>query len=142
MKSAALQPSPLRGEGRVRGSKARGLARAWPFPALRLTDGRFALLLITPAVGVIFLVILFPLLYSLWLSFTDVNLLRTTGPALELGSLRIPLFRWIGARNYMQVLADPLYWDSLWRTLYFVGAFVVEATLVGLGVALVLNERF
>jgi multiple sugar transport system permease protein len=110
--------------------------------SIRLTEGRFAVLLVAPAVGAIALVVLFPLLYSLWLSFTDVNLLRTTGPAIELFGARVPLFRWIGLRNYARILDDPLYWSSLWRTLYFVGAFVVEATLVGLGVALVLNERF
>ena len=86
--------------------------------------------------------VVFPLVYSLWLSFTDVNLLRMTGPAVELWGIRVPLFRWIGAKNYAQVLADPLYWESLWRTLYFVAAFVAEATLVGLGMALVLHERF
>jgi len=107
-----------------------------------LSEGAVAGLFVAPALLGIALVVGFPLVYSLWLSFTDVNLLRTTGPAIELGALRIPLFRWIGARNYIQALADPLYWDSLWRTLYFVGAFVVEATLVGLGMALVLNERF
>jgi multiple sugar transport system permease protein len=87
-------------------------------------------------------VVVFPLVYSLWLSFTDVNLLRMSGPAVELWGIRVPLFRWIGAKNYAQVLADPLYWESLWRTLYFVAAFVAEATLVGLGMALVLHERF
>jgi ABC-type sugar transport system permease subunit len=107
-----------------------------------LSERAVAGLFVAPALLGIGLVVVFPLAYSLWLSFTDVNLLRTTGPALELGSLRIPLFRWIGGKNYAQVLADPLYWDSLWRTLYFVAAFVAEATLVGLGVALVLNERF
>ncbi|HXJ82856.1 MAG TPA: sugar ABC transporter permease [Candidatus Methylomirabilis sp.] len=110
--------------------------------SIRLTEGRFAVLLIAPAVGAIFLVVLFPLLYSLWLSFTDVNLLRTTGPAIEWGGVRVPLFKWIGLRNYTRVFEDPLYWSSLWRTLYFVGAFVLEATLVGLAMALVLNERF
>jgi ABC-type sugar transport system permease subunit len=110
--------------------------------ALRLSEGWFAVLLVAPAILGIFLVILFPLLYSLWLSFTDVNLLRTTGPALELFGVRVPLFRWVGAQNYVRILEDPLYWSSLWRTLYFVGAFVVEATLVGMGMALVLHERF
>jgi multiple sugar transport system permease protein len=107
-----------------------------------LSESAVAWLFAGPALLAIGLVVVFPLVYSLWLSFTDVNLLRATGPAIELGSLRIPLFRWIGARNYTQVLADPLYWDSLWRTLYFVGAFVIEAAVVGLGMALVLNERF
>ena len=107
-----------------------------------LSESAVAWLFAGPALLVIGLVVVFPLVYSLWLSFTDVNLLHATGPAIEIGDLKIPLFRWIGARNYTQVLGDPLYWDSLWRTLYFVAAFVVEATLVGMGMALVLNERF
>jgi ABC-type sugar transport system permease subunit len=109
---------------------------------IRLSEGRFALLLVLPALLGMFAVVLFPLLYSLWLSFTDVNVLRTTGPVIEFFGLRVPLFRWVGLRNYVTIFGDPLYWSSLWRTLYFVGAFVLEATLVGLGMALVLNERF
>lgn len=110
--------------------------------AIRLPEASFAWLLVAPAVGAIVAVVAVPLAYSLWLSFTDVNLLRATGPAIEAFGMRLPLYRWVGLKNYLQVFADPLYWDSLWRTLYFVGAFVIEATLIGLGVALVLNERF
>jgi multiple sugar transport system permease protein len=110
--------------------------------AVRLSEVSFAWLLVAPAVLVIAAVVALPLVYSLWLSFTDVNLLRTGGPALEAFGIRLPLYRWVGLNNYLQVFSDPIYWDSLWRTLYFVGAFVIEATLVGLGVALVLNERF
>jgi multiple sugar transport system permease protein len=109
---------------------------------VKLSESALAWLFVGPALLVIGVVVVFPLVYSLWLSFTDVNLLRATGPALELWGMRVPLFHWIGARNYTQVLADPLYWDSLWRTLYFVAAFVAEAALVGFGMALVLNERF
>ena len=109
---------------------------------IRLSEGRFALLLVLPALLGIFAVVLFPLLYSLWLSFTDVNVLRTTGPVIELFGVRVPLFRWVGLQNYATIFDDPLYWSSLWRTLYFVAAFVLEATLVGLGMALILNERF
>ena len=111
-------------------------------PSIRLSERWFAFLLVLPALLGIFLVVLFPLLYSLWLSFTDVNLLRTTGPAVELFGVRVPLFRWIGIQNYVKILHDPLYWSSLWRTLYFVGAFVLEATVIGMGMALVLQERF
>lgn len=109
---------------------------------MKLREGALAWLFVGPALLCIGLVVLFPLVYSLWLSFTDVNLLRMTGPAIELGGMRIPLYRWIGVRNYALALADPIYWESLWRTLYFVAAFVAEATLVGFGMALVLNERF
>jgi ABC-type sugar transport system permease subunit len=110
--------------------------------AIRLSEAPFAWLLVAPAILAIVVVVALPLAYSLWLSFTDVNLLRGGGAAIELFGMRLPLYRWVGLKNYLQVFSDPLYWDSLWRTLYFVGAFVIEATLVGLGVALVLNERF
>jgi multiple sugar transport system permease protein len=121
---------------------AQRLGRSAVPPGIRLSEGSFAWLLVAPAVLAIVAVVALPLVYSLWLSFTDVNLLRTGGPAIEAFGIRLPLYRWVGLRNYLQVFSDALYWDSLWRTLYFVGAFVVEATLVGLGVALVLNERF
>ena len=109
---------------------------------LRLSEAGFAWLLVLPVVVAIGLVVAVPLVYSLWLSFTDVNLLRAGGPALEAFGVRLPLYRWVGLKNYLQVFDDPLYWSSLWRTLYFVGAFVAEATLAGMGMALVLNERF
>jgi ABC-type sugar transport system permease subunit len=137
--SASLRPAPLAGAGRPRG--LRGII-ARRLPAARVGEGWFAVLLVAPALLIVFVVAVFPLLYSLWLSFTDVNLLRVTGPAVEVFGVRIPLFRFVGLDNYARVLADPLYWSSLWRTLYFVGAFVAEATLVGLGMALVLHERF
>jgi len=109
---------------------------------LRLSEAGFAWLLVLPVVIGIGLVVIVPLASSFWLSFTDVNLLRTAGPALEAFGIRLPLYRWVGLKNYLQVFDDPLYWSSLWRTLYFVGAFVAEATLAGMGMALVLNERF
>src|SRR6266705_6555686 len=76
------------------------------------------------------------------MSLADVNLLRTSGPALELFGVRVPLFRFVGVQNYVRVFSDPLYWSSLWRTAYFVAAFVAETALVGLAMALVLQERF
>ena len=109
---------------------------------LRLSEAGFAWLLVLPVVVAIGLVVAVPLVYSLWLSFTDVNLLRAAGPALEAFGVRLPLYRFVGLRNYVQVFDDPLYWSSLWRTLYFVGAFVAEATVVGMAMALVLHERF
>jgi multiple sugar transport system permease protein len=112
------------------------------FRPVVLSEAAFAWLLIVPAILGILLVIVFPLIYSLWMSFADVNLLRATGPAIELFGVRLPLFRFVGFQNYARTFADPVYWSSLWRTLYFVAAFVLEATLIGLGMALVLHERF
>jgi ABC-type sugar transport system permease subunit len=103
------------------------------------SDARFGVLL---SARLLIILVWWRSLYSLWMSLAEVNLLRTTGPALELFGVRLPLFRFVGLENYIRVFSDPLYWSSLGRTVYFVAAFVVEATLVGLGMALVLHQRF
>ena len=110
--------------------------------APRLSEASFGGFLVAPAILVIVAVVAVPLAYSLWLSFTDVNLLRVTGPAVELFGVRMPLYHWMGVRNYSRCSPTRSTGESLWRTLYFVAAFVIEATVVGLGMALVLNERF
>jgi multiple sugar transport system permease protein len=125
--------------GRVEAVPARARAPRW---SMARSDARFGLLLSAPALLIILVVVAFPLLYSLWMSLAEVNLLKTSGPALEIFGVRLPLFRFVGLDNYTRIFSDPLYWDSLGRTAYFVAAFVVEATLVGLGMALVLHERF
>jgi len=68
---------------------------------LRLSEAGFAWLLVLPVVIGIGLVVVVPLAYSFWLSFTDVNLLRTAGPALEAFGIRLPLYRWVGLKNYL-----------------------------------------
>lgn len=98
--------------------------------------------MVAPALSVIAVVVLVPLLYSAWLSFTEVELLKRGGPAIELFGLRLPLYKFVGFDNYVRVFTDELYWDAMWRTIYFVALFVVEATLVGLGMALVLDANF
>src|SRR5215468_7451742 len=90
------------------------------------SDARFGALMSAPALLIILVVVAFPLLYSLWMSLAEVNLLKTSGPALELFGVRLPLFRFVGLENYVRVFSDPLYWTSLARTVYFVAAFVVE----------------
>ena len=134
-------------------SKAGGLASGRPAPAgwlrrlkPRRTTGRaealFATTMVAPALIVIAVVVFIPLVYSIWLSFAEVNLLRRDGPAIDLFGMRLPLFRFIGFDNYALTLADPEYWRALWRTVYFVALFVLETTVVGLGMALVLDANF
>lgn len=106
------------------------------------SQGGFATLLILPALTVIFAVVFFPLLYSIWLSFAKVDLLDTSGPSFHLFGATIPLFQFTGLDNYREIASDPLYWGALMRTIYFVIAFVIEATVVGLAMALVLNTEF
>src|SRR5262245_64069116 len=121
------------GRGRVGALPLRARTPRW---SMARSDARFGLFLTAPALLIILVVVAFPLLYSLWMSLAEVNLLRTTGPALEVFGVRLPLFRFVGIENYIRVFSDPLYWSSLGRTVYFVAAFVVrsDGRRVGTGV--------
>jgi len=99
---------------------------------------RQAWLLLTPLLTALALVALWPLARTLWLGFTAADLSDTAGA------------EWVGWDNYLfrydgaweGVLADPLWWRSVWNTLVFTAASVSLETLLGLGIALILHRRF
>ena len=84
------------------------------------------------------LVAAWPLLRTVLLSFTDA----------ELGNLAD--YRYIGFGNYLDhdaagwygLLADRLFWKALGNTLTFAGVTVLFETVLGVGIALILNTRF
>ena len=83
-----------------------------------------------PAILFIALLMIFPILYTLSLSFTSWNL--TSGAPL----------RFVGLRNFEHVLTEPRFLDAVFRTLAFtLGAVTIEAVL-GTVVALILNRAF
>ncbi len=81
----------------------------------RIDAGVFPYLLILPAVIVILLVIAFPLLYSLYVSFTPYELLRPN-------SLNFTFAK--ALRNYQKLLDDDIFWRSLWNTVVFLAISV------------------
>jgi multiple sugar transport system permease protein len=70
-----------------------------------------------------------PLVFSMFLS------LHKTNPITK---------RWIfvGLDNYAALLVNSDFWAAIGRTAYFAGFSVVGATVIGMAMALVLNERF
>jgi multiple sugar transport system permease protein len=71
----------------------------------------------------------FPLLYNVYLGFTDAELVGGT-PS------------WIGTSNYARVFADPLYGQALRRTALFVVCAVGAELTLGLALALALQRGF
>jgi ABC-type sugar transport system permease subunit len=94
------------------------------------SQGALAFVLLVPSVLVIFGVLLFPMLSSLALSFTD---LKMTKPGSG---------QFIGFDNFVAALGNPLFWASLGRTGIFTAATVVFEMTLGLAVALLLNAKF
>jgi multiple sugar transport system permease protein len=86
-------------------------------------------LLIAPALVVFLLIGLYPLLYQIYLSFTDWYLLRNPVPV------------WQGADGYLRLLGDVVLWQSLFRTIFWTAGTVVVEYAVGLPLALLLNRK-
>jgi multiple sugar transport system permease protein len=83
-----------------------------------------------PAILFVALLMVFPVLYTTWISLTNWAL--TSG--------RAPAF--VGLDNYGSVLVEPRFLQALWRTFAFtVSAVAVEAVL-GVSAALLLDRAF
>ncbi|RFU94384.1 sugar ABC transporter permease [Sphaerochaeta halotolerans] len=83
-----------------------------------------------PAVLFVIILMVFPVVYTFFLSFTDWSL--TSGKPLSI----------VGLESYLKVLKEPRFIESLGRTFYFTfGAVIVEMVL-GTVLALILNRKF
>src|SRR5262245_64925077 len=102
------------GRGRLGALPLRAKTPRW---SMARSEARFGSLLTAPALLIILLVVAFPLLYSLWMSVAEVNLLRPSGPAVELFGVRLPLLRFVGLENSLRHFDAPVYCSSLPRTL-------------------------
>ncbi|MFD2612431.1 carbohydrate ABC transporter permease [Paenibacillus gansuensis] len=95
---------------------------------MKQKEARLGYLLIAPSLILITLVILYPIVYNVTLSFQKV----------ALNPRRENLF--IGFDNYVTLLTDPSFWNSIWVTLIFTLGTVIGSTAVGILVALMLNQ--
>ncbi|SNZ12451.1 carbohydrate ABC transporter membrane protein 1, CUT1 family [Natronoarchaeum philippinense] len=86
--------------------------------------------LIAPALLLIGAVILYPVLYNVYLSFTVVPLSPTESP------------EWIGLGHYTELLNNSAFWSALRTTIVFTFFSTTLATLGGLGTALLFNRSF
>jgi len=92
---------------------------------------RTAWVFLLPSLLVLLLVAAYPLWRTLQLSFFQVSILQ------------FPLKpSWVGLDNYKSLLADPYWWISLKNTAFFTIISVILETVLGLGIALVVNTRF
>ena len=87
---------------------------------------------VAPALCVIGLFFVLPVVAALALSFTDFDLYALA----DLDNLRF-----VGFANYVAVLQTPLFWKALANTLYFVGVGVPLSLLLALAAALLLDSQ-
>ena len=98
-----------------------------------MKSSRVAWWFVGPALLVIAVFFVLPVLAGLAMSLTDFDIYALA----DLRNLRI-----VGLRNYAELLQRPLFWKALGNTLYFVVVGVPLSLAVSLGAALLLDSRF
>lgn len=93
-------------------------------------ERNLAALLLLPAAVVMAAILAYPIVKAALMSLTDLVL---SDPASG---------RWVGLQNYVRAAQDPLFRGALGRTLLFALATVPIETILGLLIALLLNQRF
>ncbi|MET0359325.1 sugar ABC transporter permease [Rhizobium sp. NFR03] len=91
-------------------------------------EHRTAWLFLTPLVLVMLMVAVWPLGRTFFFSFTDAYLDDPT------------VYGMVGISNFIEVINDPAWWSAVRNTLTFAVISVAIETLLGLGIALLLNE--
>lgn len=99
--------------------------------SLQQRERRQAWVLLAPMLIVMFLLTAWPLARTLWLSFTDTALVGN-GDATN--------YLWLD--NYLYALTDPDFRAAFARTLYFTVVSVAIEGVIGVLVALLLNQKF
>ena len=98
-----------------------------------MKSSRVAWWFVGPALLVIAVFFVLPVLAGLAMSLTDFDIYALA----DLRNMRI-----VGLRNYAELLQRPLFWKALGNTLYFVVVGVPLSLAVSLGAALLLDSRF
>ena len=100
----------------------RGSVSSW-------TDRYFGVLLVLPAVLLILALSIYPLVYSLWVSFVNYD-------------FQIPGHAFVGWLNFQEVMADPVARASLANTAILSAAVVVLELALGLPLAMAMLKPF
>jgi multiple sugar transport system permease protein len=83
---------------------------------------------LAPALIILGLFLVFPILYLGYLSFTG-------------GSFTRAGVHWVGLKNYLRLLLTPDFWQVIFNTVYFTIGTVIPSTIIPLGLAALLNRN-
>jgi multiple sugar transport system permease protein len=90
-----------------------------------------AFILVAPFLLIYGVLFIYPTLQMVWLSLHDAPLISRPGQEPE----------WMGIDNYVEMLTDDRRFNtSIFNTFYFVALTVIPNTLIGLGIAMMINR--
>ncbi|MEQ9489435.1 MAG: sugar ABC transporter permease [Alphaproteobacteria bacterium] len=118
----------------VDGQSVHGSGKALPAVSRHvrgLSDKMVAWLFIGPTLAILLAINIFPLIWTVYLSFTNF---RANQPVREI--------EWVGTRNYKRLLGSEDIWQYLQATAHFVVWTMVLQVVIGFGLALLINRNF
>ena len=90
-------------------------------------NGMFFWLFLAPVIVALFMVVIVPLFYGIYYSFTNWDGINTA--------------QFIGVKNYIALFNDPEFVNSLWFTTKFAVVSVILINILGLGLALLVTQN-
>ena len=111
------------------------IARATPPRVARrvrgLSDRAIAWIFIAPTIVLLLAINIFPLIWTIYLSFTNF---RANRPNAEVS--------WVGLQNYERILSNPEIWQTMQATAHFLFWTLVLQVLIGFALAWLINQKF
>ncbi|MGO1074406.1 carbohydrate ABC transporter permease [Inquilinus sp. CA228] len=96
-----------------------------------LSDKAIAWLFITPTIVLLLAINIFPLVWTVYLSFTNYRANRPNAAV-----------NWVGLDWYQRILTDPDIWAAMQVTAHFVIWTIVIETLLGFALAMLIDRKF
>jgi multiple sugar transport system permease protein len=96
-----------------------------------MSDRTIAWIFVAPTIFLLLAVNIFPLIWTIRLSFTNFAANR---PNAEV--------QWVGLRNYQRILNDPDTWATMQATAHFLFWTIVLQVLIGFTLAWLINRKF
>jgi len=96
-----------------------------------LSDRAIAWLFVAPTIALLLAINIFPLIWTIRLSFTNYRANRPNAP-----------IKWLGTEHYSTILTDPEIWSGMQITARFVITTIVIETVLGFALAYLIDRKF
>jgi len=117
------------------GKAVGGVVKATPSNISRkiqgLSDRAIAWIFVAPTIFLLLAINIFPLIWTIRLSFTNFRVNRMNADV-----------KWVGLRNYERILSDPDIWLTMQATAHFLFWTLFFQVLIGFALAYLINKKF
>lgn len=96
-----------------------------------LSDRAIAWIFVAPTIIILLAINIFPLIWTIYLSFTNYRVNRPNNDV-----------DFIGLRNYQRILSDPDTWMTMQATAHFLAWTIALQVLIGFSLAYLINKKF